>query len=347
MSSRADRRAAVAGVAQRTTSRLYERFPWLTDRFGEAGRARCEEDVRFHAGYLLAAVRNESSDYFRGYVRWSRQLLAGYGMDAEMLEATLEVLGEEVRSEPALVSNREGARALAAVLESGIAVLHDPNDEDVLGPAMSRALVAPASFAQQLIREPSPQLWRRLEAELVEGRSYEDVAVGMIEPAMYQVGLLWQRGKISVALEHLATSKASLLLTRAYAVASMDASLGDRRAVFAAVEGNRHSMGLRMIADTFSLHGWDADYLGADVPVPDLLTHVDAVRPELLGLAATMPNDLERMADVIERVRHEFGNQAPRILVGGLPLREMREAWRTLGADGWAADAREAVDAAG
>ncbi|MDZ7801788.1 MAG: cobalamin-dependent protein [Trueperaceae bacterium] len=345
MSSSADRRAAVAAVAQRTTARLYERFPSLTDRYGDAGRARCEEDVRFHAGYLLAAVRNDSSDYFRSYVRWSRQLLAGYGMDADMLEATLEVLGEEVRSEPVLVRDRE--RALAAALEAGIAALHDANDEDVLGPAVSRALVAPASFAQELIREPSPQLWRRLEAELVEGRSYEDVAVGMIEPAMYQVGLLWQQGEISVALEHLATSKASLLLTRAFAVASTDASLGERRAVFAAVEGNRHSMGLRMIADTFSLHGWDADYLGADVPVRDLLTHVDAVRPELLGLAATMPNDLERMADVIERVRHEFGPQAPQILVGGLPLREMRDAWRALGADAWAADAREAVDAAG
>lgn len=124
---------------------------------------------------------------------------------------------------------------------------------------------------------------------LSEGLSVAGLYQRVIAPAMWRIGTLWEEGEISVADEHLATA-----LTHQVMAGIFGPSLGHKimpgRVLLAAVEGEQHALGLRMAADVIELAGYETIYLGADVPTADLLRVVTARAPDLVALAATMPD---------------------------------------------------------
>jgi methanogenic corrinoid protein MtbC1 len=62
-----------------------------------------------------------------------------------------------------------------------------------------------------------------------------------------------------------------------------------------------------------------------------------------VGLSATIATHLLEVSRYIQALREAFGEACPRILVGGRAFIQAPEAWRKLGADACATDAREAV----
>jgi len=95
------------------------------------------------------------------------------------------------------------------------------------------------------------------------GHTLTEASVCLIQPASYEVGRLWQLNRITVAQEHLMTAVSQNVLARAYTQADFAAPTG-RKAMFACVAGNYHSLGLRMLSDAFETIGWDALFLGAE-----------------------------------------------------------------------------------
>jgi len=165
--------------------------------------------------------------------------------------------------------------------------------------------------------------------------------LNVIEPSMYQIGERWERGEISVAQEHLATAICGRVMAALYP----RFVLGKRtkgRAVVTTVAEEFHELGAWMVADLLALDGWDVLYLGTDTPTSDVLDMLLRLKPDLLALSSAMPFNLIRVQEVIEATRARREMDRIRILVGGRIFRDMRDFWRTVGADGWAPDAQEA-----
>ena len=85
--------------------------------------------------------------------------------------------------------------------------------------------------------------------------------------------------------------------------------------LLAAVEGQQHVLGLRMIADVLEAAGFDVLFLGADVPVESLLSLVVRSRPAVVGLAYGMSNAIDCLADSLCLI-HEAAPDT-RIMLGG------------------------------
>ena len=173
------------------------------------------------------------------------------------------------------------------------------------------------------------------------GLSLTEASVGIVQPAMYEIGRLWQEKRITVAQEHMATAITQNVLAGAYLHAHFAAPLG-RRAIFAAVPGNHHCLGLRMVSDAFETQGWQCRYLGADVPIADLIAQVESWPPDLLALSLSMPEHLAAARILLGCLRGELGSRCPPIWVGGLATRPGDKIWQFLKADGWATDALDA-----
>lgn len=227
---------------------------------------------------------------------------------------------------------------------------------ELANPGDSRDCLRPATILNRLPALPQAPLYREaalagdnlsaldLVIELMEaGFSLTHVSVALIQPAMYQIGQLWQENRISVAQEHLATAVTQNVLARAYMRAKF-APPNTRRGMFACVPGNQHSLGLRILSDAFETEGWEAVYLGADVPLADLVRHADAERPDLLALSLSLPNHLDAARHTIERLHAELGGTCPEIWIGGVATLGRDRVWQTLAADGWAADAQHAIE---
>jgi methanogenic corrinoid protein MtbC1 len=163
----------------------------------------------------------------------------------------------------------------------------------------------------------------RIAAEgLREGMNTPQLYQRVIAPAMHEIGLLWQQGALTVADEHLATALTNRVLAALRSPPgeepAADGAAAKRsrgRALLAAVEGERHTLGLRMAADVLEDVGYESLYLGADVPTVALLRAVGSLSPDLVGLAATLPSLAPRLEAVAGEVRRAYPGVG--LLVGG------------------------------
>lgn len=153
---------------------------------------------------------------------------------------------------------------------------------------------------------------------LGEGLGVAGLYQRVIAPAMWRIGELWEKGEISVADEHLATALTHQAMAGIYGP-SLGRTVKRGRILMAAVEGERHALGLRMAADVIELAGYETIYLGADVPIDDLLQAVAARSPDLVGLSATMPGSIE----ALDRAVTEIQRASPGLIVffGGQGVR--------------------------
>jgi methanogenic corrinoid protein MtbC1/DNA-binding XRE family transcriptional regulator len=162
-------------------------------------------------------------------------------------------------------------------------------------------------------------------------------------PALERVGDLWVAGRLSVAQEHLATQITLDQMARLRQRAGPSRPAGPS-AVVAAVEGEQHVVGARMVADLLEEAGWTIDFLGSSTPSADLVGLVAGRRPvDLVVLSVTMAEHLPAIGPLIEGLRAL--PSPPKIVVGGLAARSQPGA-ADLGADYVAADATDAVAAA-
>ena len=90
----------------------------------------------------------------------------------------------------------------------------------------------------------------------------------VIQPLLVAIGDAWHAGRMTIAQEHLVTSAVRSRLER---------KLGEvrapvhGRAVLACAPGERHELGLLLLAVTLRADGWDVVYLGPDMPVAESL----------------------------------------------------------------------------
>ncbi len=107
-------------LARRITAITFEADPRLLHRFGEAGRAKCLEDMHYTLEHLAPALALEEPGLFAGYVRWLVKLMASLGIPSTDVQRTLDalrdVLGTELAADEAEVALRtiEAGRAVAA-----------------------------------------------------------------------------------------------------------------------------------------------------------------------------------------------------------------------------------------
>ena len=158
---------------------------------------------------------------------------------------------------------------------------------------------------------------RVMDDALAAGMSPEAIQTLVIAPAMVRIGELWECGAIGVADEHLASSISQRALIRLFATLSARRvhARSRERVLLAAVEGQHHVLGLRMVADVLEGAGFDVLYLGEDVPVDSLRDSVSQHRPSVVGLSVGIAADVRCLADSLAGI-HETAPET-RVMLGG------------------------------
>lgn len=144
-----------------------------------------------------------------------------------------------------------------------------------------------------------------IDDALRTGVSVSDMQQHVVRAAQLEIGRLWQEDRISVAQEHLATAISHLALAHLFQRADFRARRG-QKVIVACVPGELHDLPARLMSDALDMHGYDVRFLGADVPLPDLLEVLKQEKPELLALSVTMVFNLPAMREVVKRVRATF-----------------------------------------
>ena len=119
-----------------------------------------------------------------------------------------------------------------------------------------------------------------------------------------------------MAQEHLATALALSVMTPDLWRSSRPVPNG-RKVLLACARDNHHSVGLQMVADAFSLAGWDVNFLGANVPSDALVKYAMEWKPDLVALSASLPEHVRELKIAITQLGRALAEGCPPILVGG------------------------------
>ena len=183
----------------------------------------------------------------------------------------------------------------------------------------------------------------KLSKETIDTRSNaQEFFEYVIKNALYEVGKLWETGKVSIAEEHMASSIASRVLSNIYMDFLGDISVKEK-IVVTAIANEFHEIGARIIADSLEFEGWDVKYLGADTPINDLIELLIDQQPFALGLSVSMSFNLKNLIDTVDKIKRVTELEDLRILVGGKVFNDNPGLWKKTGADAFAKSAEEAV----
>jgi methanogenic corrinoid protein MtbC1 len=149
---------------------------------------------------------------------------------------------------------------------------------------------------------------------LDQGLELKTLYLDLIQRSMYEVGSLWERHRISVAVEHLATGITEQMLTLVYPRLFARPRTG-QGAVISCTMNEFHQIGGKMVADIFELHGWDGYFLGANTPLRDLAHLIEKKQPSVAGLSVSLFGHLPLLEDTLAELTRQFPSLP--ILVGG------------------------------
>lgn len=145
----------------------------------------------------------------------------------------------------------------------------------------------------------------------------------LLTPVLARIGTDWAEGRITVAIEHRAAAICERLIAR---IAVHPRGRPRGVAVVCTPPGEEHSLPSAMATLCLRADRWQVHHLGTEVPVPDLVALVRAVKADVLVLSVCYPA-LHGTVDVTATAAREAGIN---VLVGGpgKPLRELVELAR-------------------
>lgn len=150
---------------------------------------------------------------------------------------------------------------------------------------------------------------------LVAGFSLDTILGEVVLPYLHDLGDRWQRGEISVAQEHFASS---LLRGRLLGLArGWGQGLGPT-ALLACAPGEQHDLGLVAFGLALRSRGWRILYLGPDTPLGSLAEAARSARPEVVVVSAVDPRRLAAARDDLAELARDH-----RLAVGGAAAAEL------------------------
>lgn len=174
---------------------------------------------------------------------------------------------------------------------------------------------------------------------LERGMPAEDVLLDVIARVQQRVGMEWAANRISVAQEHAATAINDRVIAALAHHPGVHRPTSAGRVTVACVDGEWHAMPARLLAETLRLHGWQVDFLGAQVPTPHLIAHINQHGPRVVALSCSIATRLPTAHAAITACQ---AAGVP-VLVGGAAFGADGRLAELLGADAWAPDARAAA----
>jgi methanogenic corrinoid protein MtbC1 len=326
-------------LAEAMVARKHRQQPEVLKSFGEEGRASRVQDYGNHLAYLKESISKEDPSVFSDYILWLKDLIMASKTRDDSIQTTLDLIHATLRDSlpdemhDLLDQYMQTARG-ALEYETTAEPSWFRDDSPLFGLA--------TQFLDALLKGDRHAADNMIMNAVDRGIEIRDIYLQVLQRSQYEIGRLWHRNEITVGQEHYCSMATQLIMSRLYPYIFSSERIG-RKLVLACVSGELHEIGARMVADFFELEGWDTYYLGANTPRASILSALKTNGAHVLGVSVTMQFHGTSLRELISYIREHPEADAVKILVGGYALRNSEDSWRELGADGFGADAEQAV----
>ncbi len=161
-----------------------------------------------------------------------------------------------------------------------------------------------AAFCDALVMQEAHAALDFIEARQAEGVTRQGVYLGYIAAAARRLGEDWAEDRLTFVEVTHGTGHLYALMRALRADRPARSTPADARkhALFATVPGEDHGLGITMAADLFRDEGWEID-LQTDTDHDALLAHVEATRPQIVGLSLSSDRRMDALARLVVGLR--------------------------------------------
>ena len=192
---------------------------------------------------------------------------------------------------------------------------------------------------QGIVDGDQDQVAQNVEAALQSGLPPRTILDEGMLAAMAEVGRLFEEGECYVPemLMSARAMKAGLAKLQP-SLKQTDVQAAGRVAI-GTVKGDLHDMGKNLVGMMLEGAGFKVKDLGVDVAPEAFVAAADEV--DVIGLSALLTTTMGHMKDALNALEAAGKRSKVKVIVGGAPVTE--DFARSIGADGYAADASRAV----
>jgi len=193
-----------------------------------------------------------------------------------------------------------------------------------------------------LVNLDEESFMKYLEELISSGEDPWKIILGPMSEAMEEIGKLFEEGEYFIAEMLKAASIFKKALDKLGIGAEGGGNLGT--VVIGTVKGDVHDIGKSLVATMLKASGFKVIDLGVDVDADTFIRAVKEHRADILAMSSLLTTTRDYMSVVIRRLDEEGLRERVKVLIGGLSTSP--EFAKSIGADGWAKNAIEAVEVA-
>ena len=178
------------------------------------------------------------------------------------------------------------------------------------------------AFCEALVQPQADAALQFVEARRAEGMTRHDVYLGYIAAAAGRLGTDWDANRVSLSEVTVGTGHLYALMRSLRAEGAEVSPAFDIRkcAMFAAVPGENHSIGITIAANLFREAGWEID-LQVATDHDGLMARVERTQPRVIGLSLSTEARLHALARLVVALRLTL----PRAIIGVAPAATLDE----------------------
>jgi methanogenic corrinoid protein MtbC1 len=197
-----------------------------------------------------------------------------------------------------------------------------------------------ASMADQ---EAEQCVWRLLQ----RGMTAEEVCLDVLTSAARRLGALWVEDRCTFVDVTLAVTRFQNITHRLGPHFNSVAEPGCRgRALVGAVPGEQHTFGLSMVAEFLKRDGWDVVLADASRDTAAFVAPLADSWFDVVAISAANDRAEKGLTRLLSSIRRRGRNHQVRAIIGGRLVQDRDGLVGRVGADGWAEDAKAAVELA-
>ncbi|RLG51253.1 MAG: dimethylamine corrinoid protein 3 [Thermoproteota archaeon] len=202
-------------------------------------------------------------------------------------------------------------------------------------------------IAEAILEFDEEKLLKEVKEALDSGLDPVKVLEEGVAAGLRKVGELFEKGELflmHVVVAAEAAKKAIEELIEPKIMEKGEKRKGLGKVVIGTVAGDIHDIGKNIVAAMLTAAGFEVYDLGKDVPVEKFIEKAREVQADIIAASALLSTSMPVQREIVKALEEASLKGRIKVMVGGAPVTE--EWAREIGADGYGADAVEAVEVA-
>ncbi len=172
-------------------------------------------------------------------------------------------------------------------------------------------------FVEKVLSVTTPDVFSYLSYLYQHNIALWEIYDLIVAPGMRDIGARWEKGSIGINHEHRASYETLDAVAKLQSQVAMKPRNG-KSVVCASLGGDMHEIGLRCTSYIFESEGWGVHYLGAMIPHSSIITAIREVRPAIVCLSVTNPDNDQTVRTEMKEVVAAAHEVNAEVILGGI-----------------------------